>query len=76
MKALWISQEILMYFVGMSISVMIAVEAYSIIANIYTIRTWERIAEIDATEKLIKLFLSIFQKRIESLEKEFSEKNK
>lgn len=72
MKALWISQDIVMYFVWLCVSILISVETYSIIANIYTIRKWERIGEMDATEKLIKFILSFFQKKLEWLEKDLS----
>jgi hypothetical protein len=44
-------------FVSTCISVFIASEGYSIIGNIYTIKTGKRVEEIDAVERLIKEIL-------------------
>lgn len=53
------------WFIGFSISLMIVSESYSILGNIYTFRTGEEVAEIDALSYLIKKIREVLENMIE-----------
>ena len=53
------------WFIGFSISIMVIAEAYSILGNIYTFKTGEAVAEIDAVSAIIKVLRNFLENMIE-----------
>ena len=53
------------WFIGFSISIMVIAEAYSILGNIYTFKTGEAVAEIDAVSAIIKVLRNFIENMIE-----------
>lgn len=49
------------WFVGLCISILVVAEAYSIVGNIYTIKTGEEVKEIDAVSAIIQALRKIFE---------------
>ena len=62
----WLELEPTMY-IKAAISILISAEFYSIIQNIYTIRTWKVVAEYDAISIFLKTLWEIIKKFIEKL---------
>lgn len=53
------------WYVKWAISILIVAEFYSIIQNIYIMRTWKVVAEFDAISIFLKLLWEFVRKRIE-----------
>lgn len=53
------------WFIGFSLSIMVIAEAYSILGNIYTFKTGEAVAEIDAVSAIIKVLRNFLENMIE-----------
>lgn len=53
------------WFIGFSLSIMVIAEAYSILGNIYTFKTGEAVAEIDAVSAIIKVLRNFIENMIE-----------
>ncbi|WP_442765490.1 phage holin family protein [Sulfurospirillum cavolei] len=53
------------WFIGFSLSIMVIAEAYSILGNIYTFKTGEWVAEIDAVSAVIKVLRNFLENMIE-----------
>ena len=53
------------WFIGFSLSIMVVAEAYSILGNIYTFKTGEAVAEIDAVSAIIKVLRNFLEGMIE-----------
>lgn len=53
------------WFIGFSLSIMVIAEAYSILGNIYTYKTGEAVAEIDAVSAIIKVLRNFLENMIE-----------
>ena len=53
------------WFIGFSLSIMVVAEAYSILGNIYTFKTGEAVAEIDAVSAIIKVLRNFIENMIE-----------
>lgn len=53
------------WFIGFSLSIMVIAEAYSILGNIYTFKTGESVAEIDAVSAVIKVLRNFLENMIE-----------
>lgn len=53
------------WFIGFSLSIMVITEAYSILGNIYTFKTGEAVAEIDAVSAIIKVLRNFLENMIE-----------
>lgn len=53
------------WFIGFSLSIMVIAEAYSILGNIYTFKTGEAVAEIDAVSVIIKVLRNFIENMIE-----------
>lgn len=54
------------WFVGLCISILVVAEAYSIVGNIYTIKTGEEVKEIDAVSAIIQALGKIFENLLRS----------
>ena len=53
------------WFIGFSLSIMVIAESYSILGNIYTFKTGEAVAEIDAVSAIIKVLRNFLENMIE-----------
>ncbi|NCD11053.1 MAG: hypothetical protein EOL93_00750 [Epsilonproteobacteria bacterium] len=53
------------WFVGLSLSILIVAESYSILGNVHTIKTGEAVAEIDAVSAIIKALREILENMIQ-----------
>ena len=53
------------WFIGFSLSIMVIAEAYSILGNIYTFKTGEAVAEIDAVSAIIRALRNFLENMIE-----------
>ena len=51
----------MVWFISFTISILIVAEAYSVVGNVYTIKTGEAVKEIDAVSAIVKRLRRILE---------------